>query len=376
MHDRYIIVIYVAAVPGGVFIEEPESYTIEYGQIKRMSFKSWKKRLLSANSDERMVLNQLIAASHEPASKKYSKFWDYLRRLRLDGDWRTFESFTKKALESKIPKIESILAFEKTLAACMRKDYQNAERYTSQFCRHTENPNYKVEETYLRAVLCNSMDDHDGYFLCNEGLDAAKKLNDSVFMVRFYCLAANITATRAVEEHNLDYRDEAKGFIKQALDMSKTMYRNPNNYSDFQQIVYIHMTFLSLNSSIKLLDNHTTPEIDQIQKAQEFLTSAKRPHIGTRRISQYNKCMYLLAESDFYYRCFQAAPACKSVHIQSAHESASEARDIAERYTFQGLFEYASARESSLTEQLLQFRWNGTLSEQKAILEELIEPER
>ena len=41
--STYIIVVYVAQCPGGVFVEEPEAYEFEDGEAKRLDFTTWKR---------------------------------------------------------------------------------------------------------------------------------------------------------------------------------------------------------------------------------------------------------------------------------------------------------------------------------------------
>ena len=41
--STYIIVVYVAQCPGGVFVEEPEAYEFKDGEAKKLDFTTWKK---------------------------------------------------------------------------------------------------------------------------------------------------------------------------------------------------------------------------------------------------------------------------------------------------------------------------------------------
>ena len=45
--DTWLILITVKRCPGGVFVEEPESYYIVDGKVVRMPFPVWKARLLA-----------------------------------------------------------------------------------------------------------------------------------------------------------------------------------------------------------------------------------------------------------------------------------------------------------------------------------------
>lgn len=384
--DTYVIVIYIAPCPGGVFIDEPESYHVVDGQIRRMSLKVWRNKLLS-NENSPARLHEIISPRRafnmeEPtAERKHMNLSEYLQRLRKEGDWKAFDSFTTKALALQNNAVIPLVSYQKTLAAHMKKEYEKASEGLKEFQKSKEYAtnlsSFKVQGIYLNAVINRSQGLHrKSYDLAQEGLNEAQSLQDGLTTAWFYTLIASLAGIRASEEIVLKEKfiQEAEEFNDKALRITEKLFATPTALTDLRQTIYINMALLALDSSIKGLNEHgrfTT--VDRIQDAQEYLTSAQRPYIGAGAVAEYNMCMIMLAQSDFHYRLSQNYPEFSVVHLKSAFTVATKARGLARANQFFELLDYSMTRLAFLTEKLLRQRLNGgkKVAEQDYILHEL-----
>lgn len=381
--STFVIVIYVAPCPGGVFTDEPESYQEVDGKVERMSLKVWRNRLSSIMQpqDPRCQLIQLhkpIDMVQTTPERAYINLSEYLQRLRKEGNWKSLESFTSRALGLENSEVTPLVAYQKILAANMKKEHLKAHMYLEEFQKkYAKNPpNFKVQEIYLQAVLHRSQGLYDkSYKLTRQGLEKAKSLGNDFTTGWFYCLIASLTAIRAAKEINSKEQlvEEAKEYNEKALRITERMFENPTALTDLQQTVYVNMALLSLDSSIKELNANSVLGLEAIRDAQEYLVLAQRPCVGARTMAVYNICQYLLAESDLQYRLSQLYPHQSLVHLKSAYAIAERARDMTRTYTFLELLDYSMIRLAFLTERLLFHRLNAgkKLTEQDYILRAL-----
>ncbi|XP_028404401.1 uncharacterized protein LOC114527031 [Dendronephthya gigantea] len=99
--STFVIVIFIAPCFGGVFTEEPESYEMVEGKVKRMSFTTWKAKLQPGylNKTKQEVPPTIKCISLRPAANKCcTEVNEVLTEAINNANW---ESFTRRAIEFK-----------------------------------------------------------------------------------------------------------------------------------------------------------------------------------------------------------------------------------------------------------------------------------
>ena len=122
--STFVIVIYIAPCLGGVFTEEPECYEMVNKQVKKMSFITWKNRMLC--TDENLGIPpavQRIKWSSMTTESHCCKAYGVLARAINNGKWELFSKAAKK-LEYKYPEVEvQLVVLSQRVVASYRKGY-------------------------------------------------------------------------------------------------------------------------------------------------------------------------------------------------------------------------------------------------------------
>lgn len=104
--SKFVIVISIAPFQSGVFVEEPESYKEADGEVMKLGYSEWKKRLCQHHISYRsevVNIQQSIGRcswSSSGASAEYGAISRRLVQLRNDGNRSEFQKYTKQLEES------------------------------------------------------------------------------------------------------------------------------------------------------------------------------------------------------------------------------------------------------------------------------------
>ena len=371
----HVIVIHVAPCPGGVFLDQPESYHAVDGKIQRMSLDVWRDKILSSRyTDVHQIIRpeKIIGITDSKSERNHFILFEYLERLRKEGDWKKFEAISSKELKLDAKTDAAVVAYHVTLAAKMKKEYSKAYKNLTIFLeskKYTANPsNFDVHEIHLNVIFLRSKGLNDAsYNLAKDGLEKVDLLEDTWMKARFYMLFASLAAIRATEVTNSRerHKEEAEEHNQKALRILEKLSGNATAVADLQRTTYINMALLSLGSSIKGLNDDGALCQSQIETAQGYLTFADRLFLGARQTTEYNMCKILFARSDLQYRLSQIYPRYSLVHLKTAFAIAEEARNLTKKNKFLELFEYGLARLAFLTEKVIYQRLHTRKTDSK-----------
>ena len=365
----HVIVIHVAPCPGGVFLDEPESYHTVDGKIQRMSLNVWRDKILSSRyPDVHQIIRpeKIIGITDSKSERNHFILFEYLERLRKEGDWKKFEAISSKELNklgTKNAAVVAFVAYHVTLAAKMKKEYSKAYDNLTifrEYKKYAANPsNFDVHEIHLNVIFQRRKGFNDAsYNLAKDGLEKVDLLEDTWMKARFYMLFAALAAICATEVTNSRerHKEEAEEHNQKALRILEKLSGNATAVADLQRTTYINMALLCLDSSIKGLNGDGTLCQNQIETAQEYLTFAERLFLGARPTTEYDMCKILFAKSDLHYRLSHLYPRYSLVHLKTAFATAEEARNLTKKNKFLELFEYGLARLAFLTEKVIYQR--------------------
>jgi hypothetical protein len=136
--STFVIVIYIAPCLGGVFTEEPECYEIVEGEVKKMSFATWKKRILiPGNSNDQSSPAELVPYplsriqwSSDEIKQKCTRASNLLMDLINNGKWKELKR-KAKLIQQEYPGYEvKLMVLSKMVIAYSRQSLFSKARNT------------------------------------------------------------------------------------------------------------------------------------------------------------------------------------------------------------------------------------------------------
>jgi hypothetical protein len=130
--STFVVVIYIAPCLGGVFTAEPECYKMVEGKVKKMSFATWKRRILHPgwlrSGEEIPSSVQRITWSSPEARKTFTVKGEKLRKLINKGDWGAFSKECQNLQKESQLRVMKLLVLSKQITACYRRGIYNEAR--------------------------------------------------------------------------------------------------------------------------------------------------------------------------------------------------------------------------------------------------------
>ena len=168
--STYVIVVFVASCPGGVFIEEPESYKISLdGKVEKMGFSCHPLSAISCRKQEIPSLVQRCSWSSPRNQKLYEYANEQLMREINNGNWN---EFTRKCkiLEQECPEsvVRMAVLSKQVIAHNRRGQFSKAVEVLQQYKRSVPSCQdtliFEVIGLYLEAALDRCQENYEtGY---------------------------------------------------------------------------------------------------------------------------------------------------------------------------------------------------------------------
>lgn len=330
--DLYIIVISVACCPGGVFLREPESYTVDGGKVVPMGFKQWKKRLLhdaymrdivkfcredswkenstclhtpeseqsSGSSDKNITacFQGSAVSDSESASipgtmpritprntksrKLCRRITDYMEQLIQDGDFNKLQSFASTACHScksfQEADIEVAVRFMLALEAYRRREFEEAFAElgkASSLITSTENPSeFEIQRLHLLACFRRGEGVYnESYEVTYGGLQKMEGISPGWHTAWMLNDAGYLYSILAGEERNQEVRrslkQQAVKLYTKAIEHTSRMGRDTDETS---KVVVLKSNLLHrchLRRAMTSLDCTPLAEEDVVQKVTD-----------------------------------------------------------------------------------------------------------
>jgi tetratricopeptide (TPR) repeat protein len=371
--DTYVIVVSVAKCPGGVFVEEPESYHLVNEMVTRMPFPFWREKLVADNNRCSMKLRfhnnmacrscrSTIAPSVAPTGwsstkreDEYMKITQLMENLRNNGNWSGIDQIEKKVLTSSKTNTDLKLAvtFQCTAAKYRQNRFKEAyeflECYQSLIKLAENQAIFEVQGLYSWSAIKRSERDYqESYKYTYDALQMMQLIVPGWITAWFLCNAASLLTMFASEEEDTTSKEtligEAECYYRQALEHSQSITMYKKAAANLRHRVHINLAMLYLASSPKfdIVNYRQIISPDSLKSAQESLWAAKDSEGPP--MTGFNKFYFILAKSDLCLRFYQQKPD-ENVHcLQKATRYANKAHDVATDNEFAEVLHYAQSR--------------------------------
>ena len=374
--STYVIVIFVAPCPGGVFAKEPESYFISdenvngsrVARVQRMTMAEWKRRLLYPTQEKLTICR--MSSRRDWSSFKEKLICDaldgnLLRLINL-GRW---DEFKRVADEQKIlnrdretadVQIDMVLLSKWFVYHYRKDEFDKSEDLLRKFeTLVPESENEQIFHVRGRLILSEmerTRGNHkESYKIAKEILSDVEQISACILTAEFYVhFATMLTIIEAKKElndelkkdlrENVSFKEEAIKFYDVALQHLREAEYVPRSKADMEQKTYINLAILKLGCSLSgdVVDHHVG--VEDIEAAS---TSLERvDYLITKKrygLSGFRKCHHFFALSSLLYRQSQLETTTDlSIQsLESAIEYAKDAKGSAERHDFQELLRYS-----------------------------------
>ena len=375
----YVVVISIAALRGGLFTQEPESYHVVQGQIERMSFPVWMYKFFDG------VMVPSFVGRSPGSSKKIQRIWcQVLQQLMThqnDGKYPAFKKCAELERQRYPNVIEvQLIILEQTSAQAhkrgeMKKADQKFKEFEDKLQREDNTVVFKLRAIYAKSAISRAKGDYkESYEIAQEGLQLVEMAPAGILTAWFYNHVAMVETILSQQTKESDKKSQLANSALQhytkALEhtqASSIEQEFPTIIADLQQRILTCRAITTLGDFAKGANfKQATPS--DIKAAKTDLTDYKRL-VKLHSVTSYRKIYYLLAKSDLRVckwwqqrqqqdeRSLQNSGSPK--YLKKAFVCATKAKDLATMFHFQEMNNYACNRLAKITEIMIKLKFSS-----------------
>ena len=365
--STFVIVVYIARCTGGVFTEEPESYHVVHGEVKKMGSKEWRERIFQTPLPEYVARAQWSCERNE---KLFHSLIEKMVRLRNNANKKDFERLVKQEMheDSNSYKHLTILSQQAAFAS-RRNELVKAEKLIKQYDdvlqRNGNNGDFMLFlclSFHIKSIKerCAATTAR-GYELAAICLRNMESIPPGLCSAWFYLHAALLLTTIACEEKCQDRCAKialAKTFDEKALEHLSHLSGLSKTVADVQQIIYINLASLYLACSMNgtMVVTTAIPE-DDITCATNCLMKVEKSILEGHALSSLRQIQYLLAKSSMLFRQSQLSTSTEQLRrsqLESSLRYSQEALKLALSCHFGEFVRYSRQQKQCVTEEIVR----------------------
>lgn len=367
--STFVVVIHIVPCPGGVFVEEPESYQVVEGVATKISFDAWLPKLTESSTPtrERSIPQPMrrVASYSNRTRKIFCEITTRLIHFRNNDKIKSFQELTKLTKENLSESESCLLVTPEEVMVALKKHYflkaESLLRTFAQSSRLAENSLiFNVRMLQLKSRIERSKGNfEESYEIAQEGLQNMKLIDPEYINVWFYLDAAMVATilSKNVEDsqRSAQLRNEARHYLDLAARNLSSLTDLPEEASDIQHKLHIYEAFVLLESSITgevAPQEYVTREA--IAAAAKVLASVHEAVLMGNPLTHCRKVQYYFAQSDLFRRRLEKSQQNYLQNATQAFELATQALNLAKKNNFQDMVEHAHKRRSDLTELLVR----------------------
>ena len=303
----YVVVISIAALGGGLFTQEPESYHVVQGQIERMSFPVWMRKLFDG------VMVPSSVGRSPGSSKKIQRIWckvlQQLMTHQNDGKYAAFKTCAELARQTYPNVIEvQLIILEQTSAQAhkrgeLKKADQKFKEFQDKLQREDSANIFKLRAIYANSAISRAKGDYkDSYEIAQEGLQLVETASAGILTAWFYNHVAMVETIQLQQTKDSGKKGQlansALEHYTKALEHTQASSIEgefPTIIADLQQRIHTCRVITTVGDFASGANfKQATPS--DIKAAKTDLTNYKRL-VKVHSVTSYRKIYYLLAKS-------------------------------------------------------------------------------
>ena len=355
--STFVIVIYIAPRPGGVFTKEPECYEMVEEKVVKMSLTTWKERILQPVE----LFSRSITRSNV---KRTTWSSTRIQRLCSKADELLLATMNKgqpittisNNLVKKHPDVTELqlLVFAKEVMTNYRTCSLEAARkvlsdYGESLRTATELWMFNAIGVYLECAICVAQGDLQAV---NNILPEVVRQAESIAPGRISAALYLHKAASGLQQQG-DDKDSPVLFATRALEDLKHDQDLPKAQADTEQKAHMILAlfYLGCNSS----GVPTKKDIDSkcLEKANCSLMAVHHSICEGNPLNPYREASFYILQSILFYRKSQVQPSKKRL-LEAAFEVAKKAETIAGVCNFENVKNWSRSCMALFTEELLR----------------------
>ena len=354
--STFVIVIYIAPCLGGVFTEDPECYEMVKGKVEKMSFTTWKKRILQPSlpvPDSTCVVSLPVPDSTcevflpVPDLTMKRATWGSPRIQRICNkadetllpiinNGKSIEAISNILIKKHpdITELELIILAKEVMASNRSCIFEAARKglnkYHKSLTTATESWMFYALDVYLETAICSTERDVEAVNkIMPQVLNQAEIITPGRISAALYLLAAMNLLQQKGDNDNSPAIVATK-----ALQHLKHVQDLPTVRADMEQKAHIVLAMFYLGCN--RFGAPTKKEIDStcLKKAESSIMAVHQSTYKGHRINPYRKCQFNFVQSILLYRKFQVQPDDKKLLVL-AFETFNKAQTRATARNFQ-----------------------------------------
>ena len=353
-----VIVIYIAPCLGGVFTDVPECYEMVDGKVQKMSFTTWKKRLLRPvwfRGEEKIPHSvSRVTWSSAAAQKAFTIGSEKLRKLINNGDW---DALSKECQGlQKDEEMKQLVLSTQVKASYRRGNFSYAcsllEKYVHRLPEVQDVLIFEVVGLHMEAALKRASGDFKGLEKALKGaLSKAELIKPGLVTAAVYAFAATVGDMICLETKFSPYVLSMK-----ALDHLQHVKDCPHFYADKAQKTHMILTtcYLRCNLSGQVTKNELSIDISDLKKSKDSLIAVHQITYEGNPLSKYRKVQHKLVKSIYHYRLSQVRPVDRASLLRKAFNYAKKAECLSRKYSFIEMVEWSKTNNALCTEELVR----------------------
>ena len=352
--STFVIVIYIAACLGGVFTEEPECYEMVDEQVKKMSFITWKDRMLSTdNNFDIPSAVQRVKWSSTTTESRCANAYGVLARAINNGQWELF-SKTANKLEYKYSEVEVwLVVLSQRVVASYRKGLTRTAKgwfakYEERLPEAKDHLTFKVLLLCLKAALKRvEMEFEDSRRCLKDALSLTEHVPPGI-------VTAATLATAVMHGHSEPTEDGlSPGLL--CIKLLEHLRYVPcyQLQAEMEQKAHISLAAFHLGYDVTgmIMQKHAN-ELG-LKIAKSSVMALHNSICNGFPVTRYREVQFNLVQSTLYYRYSQVRPEDKEIFLEEALHFSRKAQDLAKAFQSKEIVARANFIAGLCTERLL-----------------------
>ena len=343
--STFVIVIYIAPCLGGVFTEEPECYEMVEGEVVKMSFTTWMKRILQPIELSHVPITHLTVKRSTWSSSRIQRICSYAdeQLLAKINKGKSIEIISDKLVKIYPDLIElRLLILAKKVMASYRSCSFKAARevldeYEKSLGTTTEFWMFDAIRLYLEIAICTAQGDVEAVnnILHKASYQAARMKRGRISAALYLLSAVNLLQRKG------DGDNSPVEFSTRALEDLKYVQDLPKVRADMEQKAQIILALFYLGCNGFGVPIKKVIDRKCFEQANCNIMAVRQSIYEGNLMSPYRELQFSLVQSIFFYRKSQVQPEGKMSLLKEAFDTSKKAEAHAITRNFQDLVNWS-----------------------------------
>ena len=336
--STFVIVIYIAPFVGGVFTEEPECYEMVKGKVEKMSFTTWKERILKPIQLVSLSVPDSTMKRATWGSPKIQSICDKAdaQLIATINNGKSIDTISNNLVKKNpgVTELRLLILAKRVMAnyrTCSFKEARKAlDEYGTSLRTASEFWMFDAIRVYLEIAIPTAQGNVEAVNnIMPEVLNQAEIITPGRISAALYLLAA--------ENHLQQKRDDDKSsafFSTRALEDLKHVKDLPKVRVDMEQKA--HMLLAMFYLGFNTFGLPTKKDIDSVclKKANSSIMAVHQSIYDGNLMNPYREAQFSVVQSILLYRKSQVQPDRKKF-LKAAFEASKKAETLATACNFQ-----------------------------------------